>query len=35
MESAGFSLQLIAERVAYPGEVETRRAYLLGRRSAG
>jgi SAM-dependent methyltransferase len=32
LESAGFSIQVSLERVNYPGEVETRRAYLLARR---
>ena len=32
LERAGFSIQMRMERVAYPGEVDTRRAYLLARR---
>jgi ubiquinone/menaquinone biosynthesis C-methylase UbiE len=32
LERAGFSAQMSLERVSYPGEVETRRAYLLARR---
>jgi ubiquinone/menaquinone biosynthesis C-methylase UbiE len=32
MEGAGFSVELRLERTSYPGEVETRRGYLLGRR---
>lgn len=32
LERAGFTLQMRLERVSYPGEVETRRAYLLARR---
>jgi SAM-dependent methyltransferase len=32
LESAGFCIQASLERVSYPGEVETRRAYLLARR---
>jgi SAM-dependent methyltransferase len=32
MERAGFFLQAQLERVNYPGEVETRRGYLLARR---
>ena len=33
IESAGFALELEAERVAYPGEGPTRRAYLMARRT--
>lgn len=32
LESAGFCIQACLERVNYPGEAETRRAYLLARR---
>jgi ubiquinone/menaquinone biosynthesis C-methylase UbiE len=32
MERAGFGVELRLERTSYPGEVETRRGYLLGRR---
>lgn len=32
MEGAGFRTEMRLERVSYPGEVETRRAYLLARR---
>jgi SAM-dependent methyltransferase len=32
LECAGFSIQMRMERVAYPGEVDTRRAYLLAQR---
>jgi SAM-dependent methyltransferase len=32
MERAGFRVEMRLERVSYPGEVETRRAYLLARR---
>jgi hypothetical protein len=32
LETAGFCIQASLERVNYPGEVETRRAYLLARR---
>jgi len=32
IEAAGFCIQMRLERVSYPGEVETRRAYLLARR---
>jgi SAM-dependent methyltransferase len=32
LESADFCIQASLERVNYPGEVETRRAYLLARR---
>jgi ubiquinone/menaquinone biosynthesis C-methylase UbiE len=31
-EQAGFDVQAKLERVSYPGEVETRRGYLLARR---
>jgi SAM-dependent methyltransferase len=34
LEAAGFTLQAELERVAYPEEVDTRRAYLLARRPA-
>jgi ubiquinone/menaquinone biosynthesis C-methylase UbiE len=34
MESAGLAVEAQLERVNYPHEVETRRAYLLGRRGA-
>jgi len=34
IEAAGFSLEMAAERVAYPEEADTRRAYLLARRPA-
>jgi SAM-dependent methyltransferase len=33
LEAAGFVLELAAERVAYPDEGPTRRAYLMARRS--
>jgi len=32
LERAGFQIEMRLERVSYPGEVETRRAYLLARR---
>ena len=32
IERAGFQTEMRLERVSYPGEVETRRAYLLARR---
>ena len=32
IERAGFQTEMRLERVSYPGEVETRRAYLLTRR---
>jgi SAM-dependent methyltransferase len=32
IERAGFCTEMRLERVSYPGEVETRRAYLLARR---
>jgi SAM-dependent methyltransferase len=32
IERAGFRAEMRLERVSYPGEVETRRAYLLARR---
>jgi SAM-dependent methyltransferase len=32
IEQAGLCTQMCLERVSYPGEVETRRAYLLARR---
>lgn len=32
MERAGFRVQMSLERLSYPQEVETRRAYLLARR---
>jgi ubiquinone/menaquinone biosynthesis C-methylase UbiE len=32
MERAGFAVELRLERTSYPGEVETRRGYLMGRR---
>jgi SAM-dependent methyltransferase len=32
LEHAGFRVQMRLERVAYPGEVDTQRAYLLARR---
>ncbi len=32
MECAGFRTEMCLERVSYPGEVDTRRAYLLARR---
>lgn len=34
MEEAGLALGLQLERVNYPEEVATRRAYLLGRRNS-
>jgi SAM-dependent methyltransferase len=34
LEAAGFTLQARLERVAYPAEVDTRRAYLLAGRPA-
>jgi SAM-dependent methyltransferase len=33
MERAGFQTQMCLERVSYPGEVDTRRAYLLARNA--
>jgi hypothetical protein len=32
MEGAGFRTEMRLERLSYPGEVETRRGYLLARR---
>ena len=32
MEGAGFRIEMRLERLSYPGEVETRRGYLLARR---
>ena len=32
MEKAGFRIEMRLERLSYPGEVETRRGYLLARR---
>jgi hypothetical protein len=32
LEDAGFRIQMRLERVSYPGEVDTRRAYLLAQR---
>jgi SAM-dependent methyltransferase len=32
IERAGFQIEMRLERVSYPGEIETRRAYLLARR---
>ncbi|HWG11642.1 MAG TPA: methyltransferase domain-containing protein [Streptosporangiaceae bacterium] len=32
LEAAGFTLRARLERVAYPAEVDTRRAYLLDER---
>lgn len=32
IEAAGFRTEMRLERVSYPGEVDTRRAYLLARR---
>lgn len=32
MERAGLTTEMTLERVSYPGEVDTRRAYLLARR---
>jgi len=32
IERSGFRAEMRLERVSYPGEVETRRAYLLARR---
>jgi SAM-dependent methyltransferase len=32
LEGSGFRVEMRLERVSYPGEVETRRAYLLARR---
>jgi SAM-dependent methyltransferase len=32
IERAGFQTEMSLERVSYPGEVDTRRAYLLARR---
>lgn len=32
IEGAGFHIEMRLERVSYPGEVDTRRAYLLARR---
>jgi hypothetical protein len=34
LERAGFRVQMRMERAAYPGEVDTRRAYLLAQRQA-
>ena len=34
MEAAGLAVEARLERTSYPGEVDTRRAYLLGRRGA-
>jgi SAM-dependent methyltransferase len=34
MEAAGLTVQARLERTSYPGEVDTRRGYLLGRRGA-
>ena len=34
IDRAGFCTEMRLERVSYPGEVETRRAYLLARRRA-
>lgn len=34
IERAGFQTEMQLQRVSYPGEVETRRAYLLARRPA-
>jgi SAM-dependent methyltransferase len=34
LERAGFRTQMCLERVNYPGEVDTRRAYLLAQRRA-
>ena len=35
MEEAGLTVEARLERTSYPGEVDTRRAYLLGRRGGG
>ena len=32
LEGSGFRVEMRLERMSYPGEVETRRAYLLARR---
>jgi hypothetical protein len=32
VEGAGFGVEALLERVGYPEEVETKRAYLLARR---
>jgi hypothetical protein len=32
MERAGFRVEMRLERLSYPQEVQTRRAYLLARR---
>lgn len=32
LEQAGLRTEMRLERVSYPGEVETRRGYLLARR---
>ena len=34
MEEAGLTVEARLERTSYPGEVDTRRGYLLGRRGA-
>ena len=34
MEAAGFRVEARLERLSYPGEIETRRGYLLARRPA-
>jgi SAM-dependent methyltransferase len=34
MEGAGLAVEARLERISYPGEVDTRRGYLLGRRGA-
>jgi SAM-dependent methyltransferase len=34
MQRAGFGVEARLERISYPGEVETRRGYLLARRQA-
>jgi len=34
MEDAGLTVEARLERTSYPGEADTRRGYLLGRRGA-
>lgn len=33
LERAGFTIEAVLERAAYPGEVDTRRTYILARRA--
>lgn len=35
LERAGFTVEAVLERAAYPDEVDTRRTYILARRSTG